>query len=228
VIRLQQIPLDLGHRTTYLREDFLPAPSNAEALAWIERWPAWPTPALLLWGPTGCGKTHLATIWAAQAGATILTARDVARGDPDALLSGAAACAVEGLDAPFDEEALLHLFNRVVERRGHLLLTGQRAPGAWPVALPDLRSRLRAQPAVTVGPPDDALLASVLVKLFADRQLRVGEDVILYVASRMERSLEAARGVVAALDAASLAHHRRITLPLARRVLEAATGEDAD
>ena len=118
-----------------------------------------------------------------------------------------------------DEEALLHLFNTAREGRGSILLTGNTPVSAWPLSLPDLKSRLQAAPNVRLAPPDDALLAAVLVKLFSDRQLEVEPSVLKYLLARMDRSFAAAGELVRRLDNASLAARRRITVPLARRVI---------
>ena len=219
----EQLLLELGHPTAYRAEDFLEAPGNARALAWLRRWPdGWPGPALVLRGPAGCGKTHLARIWAERAGARWIEGPALtASADPHRLLGDVVrAAVVDDADRASDEAALLHLYNLVVqERRGHLLLTARAPVRAWPIGLPDLRSRLRAAPAVAIEPPDDALLGAVLVKLFADRQLRVGREVVEYLTSRMERSFAAAGRVVAELDAAALRGRRAVTLPLAREVV---------
>lgn len=218
-----QLPLDLGHRPALGREDFLVAECNAAAVAWIDRWPDWPGGGLALHGPAGCGKSHLAEVWRGRSGAIRLDAALLAGAEPPQLLGTARACVIDGLydsgAARPDERRLLHLYNLMRERGGHVLFAARAAPARWPVALPDLRSRLGALPAVEIGPPDDVLLAAVLVKLFVDRQLAVGADVIDYLARRMERSFEAARRLVAALDREALAAHRRIALPLAREVL---------
>lgn len=218
-----QLPLDLGHRPALGREDFLVADCNAAAVAWIDRWPDWPGGGLALHGPAGCGKTHLAEVWRAVSGAIRLDAVALATAEPPQLLGAARACVIDGLydngTVRPDERRLLHLYNLMRERGGHMLLAARTAPARWPVKLPDLKSRLGALAAVEIGAPDDVLLAAVLVKLFADRQLAVGEEVIAYLARRMERSFEAARRLVAALDREALAAHRRIALPLAREVL---------
>jgi chromosomal replication initiation ATPase DnaA len=218
-----QLPLDLGHRPALGREDFLVADCNAAAVAWIDRWPDWPGGGLALHGPAGCGKTHLAEVWRARSGARRLDAAVLATAEPPQLLGAARACMIDGLydngAVRPDERRLLHLYNLLRERGGHVLLAARAAPARWPVALPDLKSRLGALAAVEIGPPDDVLLAAVLVKLFVDRQLAVGAEVIDYLARRMERSFEAARRLVAALDREALAAHRRISLPLAREVL---------
>ncbi|MBX9942983.1 MAG: hypothetical protein K2Y40_02780, partial [Reyranella sp.] len=175
---------------TYDRRDFVAAGGNRAALAWIDRWPDWPAPALALSGPTGCGKTHLARIWAARSGAIVVDGRDL-EGKSVADLSDMAvaspAIVVEGADrAP--ERALFHLYNLMRERGGHLLLTSAAPPAHWSIALPDLASRLRAAPAVAMAPPDDELLGSIILKQLGDRQLHAGAGVVQYLVSHMERS----------------------------------------
>ena len=206
---------------TYAREDFVVAGGNREALAWIDRWPDWPAPALALSGPRGCGKTHLAHIWAARAGAAIVDGRDL-EGKSVADLSDMAAASpaivVEGAErAP--ERALFHLYNLLRERRGHLLLTSTLPPAHWSISLPDLASRLRAAPAAAVAPPDDELLGSIILKQLGDRQLHVGAGVVQYLVSHMERSADSARRVVAALDRRGLVEQREIDRRLAADVL---------
>jgi DnaA regulatory inactivator Hda len=215
---MAQLPLDLGHRPALGRADFLVAPSNAAAVAWLDRWPLWPAPALTLYGPAGSGKTHLAHVFAARAEATLIDAAAVATERVPALLGQARAAIIDDAERAA-EEPLLHLYNLVAERRGHLLLMAREPPAGWAIALADLRSRLLACPAVALAPPDEALIGALLVKLFADRQLAVGDDVMTYLTLRLERSFDAAQRAVAALDHAALAEQRRITVPLARRVL---------
>ncbi|HYD69389.1 HdaA/DnaA family protein [Azospirillum sp.] len=218
-----QLPLDLAFRPAMGGQDFLVAPSNQDAIAWLDRWPAWPAPALTIHGPAGCGKTHLAHVWRARSGAPLVTAEQLPAADLPALLARTRAVAVDDADKVAGkaerEEALFHLYNLARDAGGTLLLLARKAPSRWRVRLPDLRSRIKGAPAVGVAPPDDALLAAVLVKLFADRQLMPGQEVVAYLLARMERSLDAARRIVAAIDRASLAAHRRITVPLVRGVL---------
>jgi len=213
-----QLILDLGHRPALGEADFLVTPSNEAAIQWLDRWPDWPAPVLTLQGPPGCGKTHLARVFAARSDAAMIEARALATEAVPTLLGLAQACVVDDADRAA-AEPLLHLHNLVVERRGTILLTAQEPPARWPGLLPDLRSRLSAAPVVAVAAPDDALLAALLVKLFADRQLAVGEDLVLFLLRHMERSFEAARRLVADLDAAALRERRAITVPLARSVL---------
>ncbi|WP_421999417.1 hypothetical protein [Reyranella sp.] len=206
---------------TYERADFVVTPGNREALAWIDRWPDWPAPALALGGPPGSGKTHLAHIWAARAAAGWtdgpgLEGRSVA--DLAELLAGSPALVVEEAHrAP--ERALFHLYNLARERRGSLLLTAPALPAQWTISLPDLASRLRAAPAVGVAAPDDELLGSLILKQLADRQLHAGAGVVHYLVSHMERSADAARLVVAALDRRALVERREIDRRLAADVL---------
>jgi chromosomal replication initiation ATPase DnaA len=210
----RQLALALPHAESFARDDFLTGTSNADALATIERWPDWADRVLALTGPEGAGKSHLAAIWAEKAGARRVSAR--ALGETDLLGSLATgALVVEDASAELDERALFHLLNLVREEDGYLLLTARSAPATWGVALPDLVSRLRALPVVTVSAPDDALLRAVMVKLFADRQLSVDESLIAYLATRIERSFAAAREAVAQLDREALRQKRGVTRALA-------------
>jgi chromosomal replication initiation ATPase DnaA len=213
-----QLPLALPHRPAQGRADFLLAPCNADAVAWLDRWPQWPAPALTLWGPPGSGKTHLAHVFAARTGAAIIDSSELSTPQVPGLIGAAAAAVVDDAERAA-EEPLLHLYNVLAERQGHLLVVARQAPARWVNALADLRSRLVASPAVAVATPDEALIGALLVKLFADRQLQVGQDLVAYLALHLERSFEAAQRAVAVLDAAALAEHRRLTVKLARRVL---------
>ncbi|MGE0256088.1 MAG: DNA replication protein [Alphaproteobacteria bacterium] len=224
----RQLALDLAHRPAFGREDFLVAPCNAAAVAWIDRWPDWPAPGLALWGAPASGKSHLAAVWRARAAAACTDPAalagqlpaDIARADGAILLDGLdAALAGSGPAAGPLAEAVLHLYNHLAAGGGHLLVTGETPPARWPVALADLRSRLVALPAVGIDRPDDATLAAVLVKLFADRQLRVAEEVVAMLVARIERSFAAAAAAVDALDRAALAGGRAVTPALVREVL---------
>jgi chromosomal replication initiation ATPase DnaA len=216
----RQLALDLPHAESLRRDDFLESAANAAALALVERWPDWPDNNAAIIGPAGSGKSHLAAIWAERAGARIVAASALtAAGVPGALVTGA--LALEDL-APgrVEEAALFHLLNLARQERAYVLLTSrERLDRGYSLA--DLASRLRAIAAVPLAPPDDALLAAVLVKLFADRQLMVDDGVIAYLLPRMERSLAAASSLVARLDTAALSHGRPVTRALASEVLRA-------
>ncbi len=222
----RQIPLELGHRPALKREDFLVAPSNAAAVAWLDRWPEWPQRALVIHGPEGAGKSHLAEAWRERSGALRLEADALAGQALPALAEHA--LVIEDLDRGVDETALFHLYNMMAEAGRFLLLTARVAPVRWPLRLPDLRSRLLAAPAVALQLPDEALIGAVLVKTFADRQIRVSEEVILYLLSRMERSFAAVQEIVAALDRVALAERRAITIPLVRQLLHDRDTETPD
>lgn len=208
------------------RADFLPAPANEAALAFIEAWPRWPGPVLVLHGPAGAGKSHLAAIWQSHADALALDPRELRDTPPRALIGEAAALLVEDVDQALAEgagldEPLFSLWTAMVERQGWLLLTARAPAARWPIRLPDLASRLRGAAAVAVAAPDDALLEALFVKLMADRQLRVQPGLVRFLLPRIERSFAAVEEIVAAIDTLALEEQREITIPLVRRVLEA-------
>jgi chromosomal replication initiation ATPase DnaA len=218
---VSQLVFDFSRQAALDRSNFLISESNALAFGWIDRWPNWPLPALVVHGPPECGKTHLAHLWCERAAALLVSGPSLDETSlPGLLAQPSCRIAVDDADrAP--EPALLHLYNCCRERGGYLLATSGRPLGSWEIRLADLRSRLRAAITTGIEMPDDTLLNAVLVKRFADRQLRVGPELISYLTSHIERSFAAAATVVANLDAAALASHQPIAIPLARKVLGA-------
>lgn len=214
----RQLALALPHAESFAREDFLSGGPNAAALAMVERWPDWPDRALLLVGPEGAGKSHLAAIWAEIAGARRVAARALGETNLIAALA-TGALVIEDAPAQLDERALFHLLNLMREEEAFLLITARTPPGSWSLALPDLASRLRAIPSVALTAPDDALLHALLIKLFADRQLAVDESLVRYLVTRIERSFAAAKAAVEALDREALRLKRPVTRALAAELL---------
>jgi chromosomal replication initiation ATPase DnaA len=217
----RQLALDLPHAESFRRDDFLESPANSAALALVERWPDWPHSSAAIVGPAGSGKSHLAAIWAERAGARIIAAGELnAAGVPGALATGALVIEDFALSR-VDEPALFHLLNLAHEQGAFLLITARERLDQGPFMLADVASRLRTVPAVTLAPPDDSLLAAVLVKLFADRQLAIDEGVVSYLVARIERSLASAEAIVSRLDQAALSRGRSVTRMLASEVLRA-------
>ncbi len=219
-----QLAFDLPAREAWSRQDFVTSPANEAALLAVEGWRTWPGGRTLLQGPPGSGKTHLAHIWALDAQAIWISPDDLTQSLTD--LPAAAHVIIEGAHrvAGHAETALFYLYNRLIPQ-GRLLLTAPAAPRDWGLTLPDLLSRLQAMPIARLEAPDDALLAAVLAKLLADRQITPPANLIPYLLPRMERSIAAARALVAALDARSLASQRPITRQLAAEVLDLDTDE---
>jgi chromosomal replication initiation ATPase DnaA len=212
--RPRQLALALDHAESYAREDFLSGPCNEGPLHLIDCWPDWPANAVALVGPEGSGKTHLAMMWAAAAGARVIPAHVLGESEiPAALATGA--LVVEDAPTAADDRALFHLINLAREENASLLFTARAAPATWPTAIPDLASRLRALPVVTLQAPDDAILRAVIVKLAGDRQLMLDENVVGYLSTRIERSFAAARAAVIALDKEALRQGRPVTRMLA-------------
>ncbi|HZR75565.1 DnaA ATPase domain-containing protein [Bradyrhizobium sp.] len=212
-VQPRQLAFALPHAESFTRDDFLEGPANAAGLALVERWPDWPNRVMLLIGPEGSGKSHLAAIWAEQSGARSTSAHVLTPAEvPVALATGA--LVIEDLKSKdIDERALFHLLNLAREDGAFVLMTARSAPTE--VELRDLRSRLRAIPTVQLLPPDDHLFRALVVKFCADRQLAVDEAVVSYLASRIERSYAAARRAVELLDSEALRLGRPVTRALA-------------
>jgi chromosomal replication initiation ATPase DnaA len=215
----RQLALALPHAESLTRDNFLEGPSNAAGLALIDAWPEWPSRTMLVVGPESSGKSHLAAIWAEQAGARSTTAHLLTPANvPASLATGA--LVVEDLRAQqFDERTLFHLLNLAREDGACVLITARIPPSAFEIELRDLRSRLRALPVVTLEEPDDQLFRALIVKYCADRQMAIDEAVVSYLATRIERSYAAVRQAVALLDAEALRQGRPVTRALAAELL---------
>lgn len=220
----RQLTLALQHLEAFGAEDFFMSASNASAVDLIEKWPNWPHLGAVVVGPTGSGKSHLAHVWRARSNAQILSAQHVTEADVPHL-NADHGVVVEDLDAGInDQRALFHILNLAREAKFSVLFTTRQAPGELDVTLPDLRSRLRALPVVTIDMPDEGLLRAVVIKLMSDRQLQVEPHVVNYMVTRMERSMQAARELVSRIDAIALAQKRPITRALVADALRSLDG----
>ena len=205
----EQLALDCPSRQAYGRSNFWVAPCNQEAIAWIDKYPEWPTHALLIYGEAGSGKTHLAAIFSEER----LEARDLT----EDFIPTAKKVVVENLENLTDEKALFHLFNRMNEMQGGLLMTAQKVPH---FQLPDLQSRIGMTPKAEIKMPDEETIMSVCAKMFADKQAIVEPAVFSYMATRLPRSFDVVRKVVNITDGLSLAKGRRITIYLVKEAIE--------
>lgn len=221
----EQLPLAFEHSSAAGRDDLLISDPLSAAIAIVDDWPRWPSPVVVLAGPVGSGKSHLAGIWRERAGASPI---HPAEGAGAERLAAAGPVLFEDVDRRgFDDRVLFHVINTVRENGTFLLMTTRLWPMSWPVSLADLRSRLKAATVVEIGEPDDDLLSQVIVKLFADRQLFVDDALVGYIVARMERSLDAAQTLVDRLDRLALARGTRISRTLAREVLGDMSGGEA-
>ncbi|WP_374290261.1 chromosomal replication initiator DnaA [Paenirhodobacter enshiensis] len=219
----RQMILDLPVRQARGRDDFFVAPPNALALATLDDCAGWPSGRMLLIGPEGAGKSHLAAIWAETQDAPVLSAAALTDAEAPAVARHGAVVIEDAhriATRPAAEEALFHLHNLMQAEGGRMLLTAASPPRDWGVHLPDLASRMAALASVRIGPPDDALLSAVLVKLFADRQTKVPRSLIPWLVGHMDRSFDAARRLVAALDARAVAEGRPLSRAMAAEVLD--------
>ncbi|QTK78976.1 hypothetical protein AT6N2_C1192 [Agrobacterium tumefaciens] len=217
--KAEQLPLAFSHQSASGRDDLLVSASLEAAVSLVDEWPNWPSPVVVLAGPPGSGKSHLANIWK-----NISEARDIhptAGGDAARTAETGPVLFEDADRRGFDDTELFHVINSVRQNGTTLLMTSRQWPSAWPVTLPDLRSRLKAVTIVETGEPDEGLLAQVLVKLFADRQLYMDDKLIGYIVNRMERSLDTAQTIVDRIDRLALARATRITRPLVAEVLNA-------
>jgi chromosomal replication initiation ATPase DnaA len=215
----RQLAFALPHAESLTRDNFLEGPANAAGLALIDAWPEWPGRTVLLVGPEGSGKSHLAAIWAEAAGARSITAHALTAANVPTALATCALVVEDLKPADLDERALFHLLNLAREDQAYVLITARVPPASFEIELRDLRSRLRALPIVSLQEPDDQLFRALIVKFCADRQLAVDESVVGYLVTRIERSYAAVRQAVELLDREALSLGRPVTRALAAEVL---------
>lgn len=215
-----QLPLPLTHRQAQGRDDFLVSASNAVAVTWMDQWPDWPQPVLVLTGPSGSGKTHLADVWRARADALSCDAHELRQEDVPGLVA-TKALVVENIHHLTDPTALFHLLNFARENSASLLLTSAAPPAALRFPLPDLMSRLNAAPLVELQEPDDMLLIQLIAKHFSDRGIHATPTMLEYIANRIDRSAHAAQAVVEQIDLHALSHGKRLNMSVIRAVLSA-------
>lgn len=214
-----QLAIPFPSQTSFRREDFVVTECTRAAWEWINRWPDWPAHGLVLCGPAASGKSHLAAIWAEKSHAEYVTPARLAETDFTWVRANVT-WVLEDAERIRDETFLFHFLNTNRETGNNVLLTMNTPHPTRVYALPDLASRITALPAATLKAPDDEALRAVLRKLFSDRQLRVGEEVLSYLLARMERAYTAAQSLAEQLDQAALAEKRALTLPFVRNVLE--------
>jgi chromosomal replication initiation ATPase DnaA len=218
--RPRQLPLALSVAEGRTRDDLVVTDANREAIELIDRWPDWPSPVVVLAGPAGAGKSHIGAVWADFSGAAKLDRSKI--GDDAIHLAESGPVFLDAADSGgLDETGLFHTINAVRQNGTHLLIAARRFPLAWGVKLPDLASRLKAAATVEIREPDDELLAGVITKLFADRQVEVEPHVVQFLVRRIERSLATAISVVEKLDRMALEQKSRITRGMAADVVSA-------
>lgn len=222
-VQPEQIPFDLGHRNALGRDDFLVTDSNRDAVAWIDLWPEWPAPCLVLYGPVASGKTHLGAVWAEKSSAICVkssslrfdTVRDIADLSDHIIIED-----VDDLIGDRQTETgLFHLYNIFKEENKTFLITMTEPPIHRDFEVKDLASRLRAAPSVAIREPSEDLLGAIMVKSFNDRQLYLGADVLQYILPRIERSFEAVRNLVGEIDRQAMIEKRNVTIPFIREIL---------
>lgn len=219
----EQLPLDLGHRNALGRDDFLITDSNRDAVAWVDLWPEWPAPCLVLYGPVASGKTHLGAVWAERSCAVCVKASSVQFDTVREIANLSQNIIIEDADDLFGnrqtETGLFHLYNIFKEENKTFLITMTNPPIRQDFEVKDLASRLRAAPSVAIREPDEDLLCAILVKNFNDRQIVLGADVLHYILPRIERSFESVRNLVDLIDQQAMIEKRNVTIPFIRDIL---------
>ncbi len=219
ILSTQQLPLNLGYITAYEREIFLISSCNIEAVKMLEQFNIWPNKIMVIYGLKSSGKTHLAHVWQKMTGAILINGSELNEKHLENIAINNEAVIIDDADNATDARLLFHLYNLCRENNRYLLLTAKTRPAHWGIELKDLSSRLKSVSVAGLSAPDDELLTAILTKIFVDRQLYIGSDILKYVVIRIERSFDAINKFADLADNLSLANKKNITIPLARQVL---------
>ena len=222
-----QLPLEFPHRPSLGREDFMVAGCNNEAVTNIDLWPNWPYFAICIYGPEGCGKTHLANVFAQIVATTtnhpyripFIKAHQLNKELSHTLFEKSPQIVIEDIQNLSNQESLFHLYNTYRDLGGNILFTANKAPARINFTLPDLRSRMNIVPAIEIKAPDDDLLMALLVKLFTDRQITPSPELLEYLLKNMHRSFSYTRKLVEEIDNISLAKKRAISINIAKEAI---------
>lgn len=203
-----QIPLNLPYQNSKTAEDFLVSDANKDAFSWVKT-DSPPFSIALILGESGCGKTHLAHIFSP----VVIQGSEL---DEAVLSCLSPRVAVDNVESA-PEVVLFHLYNIAKEQQVPFLMTARKTP-TW--QLPDLKTRMRTIPTLTIQPPDDFLMMSLLCKAFISRQVDVDSDVVAYLLTHLDRSYIAIHQIVELADNVSLSQKRRITIPLIKEAIQ--------
>tara|TARA_B100001094_G_C17868385_1_gene640855 strand:- start:1 stop:663 length:663 start_codon:yes stop_codon:yes gene_type:complete len=220
-VKSSQIPFDLGVRSALDRQDFFVHDSNRQAVSWLDKWPTWPSKALFIHGPSGCGKSHLVSVFATRAQAVMLEPSHQKSLHPVELADRHQAIVCDGIGQKLEEEFLLHMFNAAHEAGKYLLFADCSPAARWNISLPDLQSRMTSIPSVRMFEPDEIAMSAVLIKLFNDRQLIITPELVSFIINRIPRTFSAVQMFVEKVDREALAQKSKITIPLAKQIIEA-------
>lgn len=224
---IQQLTLNFPHLPSLGREDFMVAQCNYDAVKLVESWPNWPFFAVCIYGEEGCGKTHLANVFAHNVAhltnfpyrIPFVKASNLKIENIRPLFEQNKCLVVEELNSNINQEVLFHLYNLYRDEGGNILFTSNQAPARINFSLADLRSRLNIVPAIEIKVPDDDLLSALLLKLFTDRQINISPEIISYILANMERSFAYARKLVMEIDNISLAQKRAISTAIVKEAI---------
>lgn len=224
---IQQLPLEFEPQAYLDKEDFMVAKCNIEAIRSIDSWPNWSFFALCLYGPTGCGKSHLANIFSNQVSVITnypykipnIKAKDIKTEIIHQLFHKHKCLIVEDLTENINQEAMFHLYNLYRNEGGYILFTAETAPARMSFSLPDLSSRLNIIPSVEINEPDDELLCALIVKLFTDRQIIISQEILNYILANIERSFSYTRKLIAEIDNISLSRKRAVSIPIVKEAI---------
>lgn len=225
---LKQIPFPFMPQNLMGNTDFMVTDCNREAFAMVAQWPHWPENGLVIYGPEGCGKTHLAHLLVDKVKKTlqhgenisIVNAAQIKMRNVNRLAMENKHLVVENLTAKADNEALFHLFNIFHNEEGRSILwTSATAPHYMHFPLKDLQSRLNMLPSIAIKDPDDQMLQMLIVKLFNDRQLRISPEILEYIIHHTQRSFFYVCRLVEEIDAVSLAYQVSVNYFVVQKAL---------
>ena len=214
-----QLILKFPTYQAYKKEDFYVSPSNQEAYDFINNWPKWIKRIINIFGPSGSGKSHLASILKNKTSCLKINSKELNEKiflkfkTKEALI-------IENLNEKISEKLLFSLWNIALQDNKYLLITSIKPISSYKFKLTDLISRVKSSLAIGIDLPGDDLISVILAKNFSDKQIKVEKKHIDYIVKRIDRSYEKISQFILTLDKYSLKKGSPFSLKLIKEVLK--------
>ena len=214
----EQLIFNFPFKKNYLRQDFYVSENNFNAFKLIESWPNWPSRFINIFGPKGCGKTHLINILKSKIQSMIISSKDIGNNTLSDYKTKECLI-IDDYNNDIEEKVLYSLINQAFQDNKYLIINSAVSLKTFEIKLEDLKSRLKSFIDIGIDLPTDEMIRVILTKNFSDKQIQVSKKNIEYILKNIERSYEKINSFSNSIDSLSLTRAEPIKLQLIKKVL---------